>query len=412
MEYGLIGEHLSHSYSRQIHALLGGYDYQIVSLPLEELEGFFRRREFRGLNVTIPYKKAVIAYCPAISDTAAKIGSVNTIVSAADGSLYGDNTDYYGFAYMAKRAGIGFAGKKVLVLGSGGTGATAEAVAADAGAREVIVVSRTGKVNYGNIGEQADADIIVNATPVGMYPATEQFPVDLTLFPRCAGVLDVTYNPLRTRLLQQAAERGIPGANGLSMLAAQAKKASELFTGAALPEEKIESIVKELTLEMSNIVLVGMPGSGKTTVGKLLAEKTRKAFVDTDKLVEREAGMAIPELFERFGEERFREIEADAVAKVGKEKGQVIATGGGAVLSRENRLNLKQNGFVVFLERGLGELEREGRPLSAGDGALAKLYETRLPLYREICDMEIRNDGTAEEAADTVSEVFYETACD
>ncbi len=409
MEYGLIGEHLSHSYSKQIHELLGDYCYEILNLAPGEVQEFLLKKQFKGINVTIPYKKTVIPFCDTVSPVAERIGSVNTITADAKGKLHGDNTDYYGFLYMAEKAGISFKNKKVLVFGSGGTGRTVEAVADDSDAAEIIIVSRTGKINYDNVYEENDADIIVNATPVGMYPETGDIPVDLKCFPNCSGVLDVTYNPLFSRLLLEAKRLEIPYANGLTMLAAQAKRSADLFFGKEIvPKKSIDEIVRMLTYRFTNIVLIGMPGSGKTTVGKLLAEKTKKIFVDTDAVIEEKEGLRIPKIFENSGEAYFRDIEADVISKIGKEKGQVIASGGGAVLRHDNYLNLKQNGFFVFIQRDLNCLASQGRPLSANKEAVEELYKDRLPLYLEYCDAEISSDRTPQITAQKAWEVFNE----
>ncbi len=409
MDYGLIGERLSHSYSKQIHEQLGDYSYQIMSLAPGEVQDFLLKRQFKGINVTIPYKKTVIPFCDTVSPVAERIGSVNTITVDDKGKLHGDNTDYYGFSYMAEKAGISFKNKKVLVLGSGGTGRTVEAVADDCDAAEIIIVSRTGKVNYDNVYEESDADIIVNATPVGMYPETGEIPIDLNRFPKCSGLLDVTYNPLFSRLLLEAKRLEIPYSNGLTMLAAQAKRSADLFFGEEIvPKKSIDEIVKELTERFTNIVLIGMPGSGKTTVGKLIAEKTNKMFADTDAVIEEQERLSIPKIFESFGEAYFRNLEAAVIAKLGKEKGQVIATGGGAVLRHENYLNLKQNGFIIFIERELHCLASQGRPLSASREAVEELYKDRLPLYLEYCDAEISSDKTAQITAQKALEVFNE----
>ncbi len=404
MDYGLIGEKLSHSYSKQIHALIGDYSYEIKNIAPDALPTFFAQKGFKGINVTIPYKKVVIPFCDTLSPSAQRLGSVNTITADKAGKLHGDNTDYFGFTYMAQKAGISFEGKHVLILGSGGTGITVEAVARDAGAAKVTVVTRGGSVNYSNVYDLCgDVQIVINATPVGMYPNTAASPVALEKFPNCCGVLDVIYNPLFSRLLQQAKQLGIPFANGLSMLAAQAKHAADLFFGHEIASKNsIDEIVSELTMHCVNIVLIGMPGSGKTTIGKALAQQTGKMFADTDELVEREAGMKTAELFKSSGEEYFRNMEAAAVEKIGKEKDLIIATGGGVVLRQKNRLNIKQNGFVVFIRRDPEKLELDGRPLSANRQALAVMAEKRLPIYTATCDIIIDNDSTPEIAAQKI----------
>ena len=314
MQYGLIGEKLGHSYSAEIHRAFGAYDYELVSLPPEKLGAFLTHGDFCGLNVTIPYKKAVIPFCAALSETARKIGSVNTIRRQPDGTLYGDNTDYAGFAAMAHRAGIGFAGKRVAILGTGGTSLTAQAVVSDAGAAEMTVVSRTGAVTYAHLNRAAQAEVLINTTPVGMYPGNDGIPVSLDQFPQCTAVLDVIYNPLRTRLLSEAAERGMPYAGGLYMLTAQAAKAYEMFCGRSLPDNKLESVYQMLSASVCNVVLVGMPGCGKTTIGRMLAERMNRTLVDLDAEIEARAGMTVPALFERYGEPAFRKLEAEAAA--------------------------------------------------------------------------------------------------
>lgn len=409
MEYGLIGETLSHSYSKPIHARLGAYDYDIVNLRPDALKEFFARREFKGINVTIPYKKAVMEYCDKISPVAERLGSVNTIIKGEDGRLFGDNTDYYGLRYMAAHAGLSLCGRKVLVLGSGGTGRTAQAVADDAGASEVIVVSRGGPVNYRNVYDIRCVEVIINATPVGMYPNTGQTPVELSRFSDCVGVLDVTYNPLYSRLLLEAKRLKIPFANGLTMLVAQAKQASDMFLSALSSEERIDRIVRAMTKESLNIVLIGMPGSGKSTLACLLAEKTGKRRTDTDEVVERALGRDIPSVFISEGEAFFREEEIKAAQSVGIEKGQVIATGGGVVERHENYLNLKQNGWIVFVDRDPMMLETGGRPLSSSARAVHEMYERRLPLYREFADVTVPNNASPEDAVAQILEVYNET---
>ena len=411
MEYGLIGERLGHSYSAEIHRAFGAYRYELVSLPPDRLESFVRGGGFRGLNVTIPYKQAVMPLCDEISDTARKIGSVNTIVRRPDGALYGDNTDYAGFAALAARAGISFCGKKIAVLGSGGTSLTARAVAADAGASEIVTVSRKGGVTYDDLSEAADSDIVVNTTPVGMYPRNGESPVSLERFPHCTGVIDVIYNPLRTTLLSEAAERGIAHAGGLYMLTAQAAQAYALFCGAPLPEGRLESVYRALRRSVENIVLVGMPGSGKTTVGRLLAEKLGRTFVDLDTAVEEKTGMTVPEIFEKYGEKTFRAYESEAAEEYGRQKGLVVAGGGGIVLSARNRAALRQNGRVYLLERRIDLLATEGRPLSGSYAALREMAARRQPLYALACDATVENNAAPETAAQRIREDFYEAAC-
>lgn len=389
MKYGLIGGNLGHSYSPFIHSLLGSSPYELKSLRPEELGSFIKAGDFAGLNVTIPYKKAVVPYLDHIAPEAKTIGAVNTIVRRADG-LWGYNTDYCGFLYAAEHAGISLKGKKVLVLGSGGASAGVQAAAAGAGAASVLVVSRTGALNYGNVYQESGAEVIVNATPVGMYPQNRGKLLELSRFGSCCGVIDLVYNPLYTPLLLDARELGLPFSNGLSMLVAQAKYASDLFQGIQRPDSIIEGILDKTLKKVQNIVLIGMPGCGKSTIGKRLAAQQGKKFVDTDDLVEQKAGKSIPDIFAQEGEAAFRALEAEVIETVGKENGQVIATGGGSVLNLENVRNLKQNGTVVFIKRDLDKLAKEGRPLSIG-GDLAEMYEKRLPLYKAAADTVMEN---------------------
>lgn len=389
MKYGLIGGNLGHSYSPFIHSLLGSSPYKLKSLRPEELGPFMKAGDFAGLNVTIPYKKAVIPYLDHIAPEAKAIGAVNTIVRREDG-LWGYNTDCFGFLYAAEHAGISLKGKKVLVLGSGGASAGVQAASAGAGAASVLVVSRTGALNYGNVYEESGAEVIVNATPVGMYPQNRGKLLELSRFGSCCGVIDLVYNPLYTPLLLDARELGIPFSNGLSMLVAQAKYASDLFQGIQRPDSIIEGILDKTLKKVQNIVLIGMPGCGKSTIGKKLAAEQGKKFVDTDVLVEQKAGKSIPDIFKEEGEAAFRALETEVIETVGKENGQVIATGGGSVLNLENVRNLKQNGTVVFIKRDLDKLATGGRPLSMG-GDLAEMYKKRLPLYQAAADTVMEN---------------------
>lgn len=412
LEYGLIGETLGHSFSPQIHAKLGGYAYDLHPLPPEALDDFMRRRPFRGINVTIPYKKAVIPYCSQLTPAAQAIGSVNTIVRLADGTLRGDNTDLYGLMSLARRAGVIMEGKKVVILGTGGTSLTAQAAARQLGARQIVVVSRRGPETYeGLAGRHADAQVLINTTPVGMYPQGGPMAADPRQFPRLEGAMDVIYNPLRTAFVQAARSMGIPAAGGLFMLVAQAKAAAEQFLGRPLDDSSIQAIHRDLAGQLQNIVLVGMPGSGKSSVGALLAQRMGRPFLDLDSLVEQQAGMAIPQIFAQQGEEAFRRLEAQAMAQVGARTGCVIATGGGTVLRPENRQAMAQNGFVVWLQRDLSLLPTEGRPLSAGGPeALEALLRQRSPLYRAASHYAICNSGPLQQTAELIMEAFYEAA--
>lgn len=404
MKYGLIGKKLSHSYSQLIHNAIGGYDYRLLELAPDELGAFLDKKEFIGINVTIPYKKDVIPYCAELSAAARKIGSVNTIVNR-NGRLYGHNTDYDGFIYMARRANIDFDKKKVLILGSGGTSLTASHAAVDQGARQIIIVSREGKVNYGNIYAHDNADIIINTTPVGMYPDNGSGIISLEPFKALHGVIDVIYNPLKTKLMLDAAALGVKHISGLSMLAAQAVYASELFFDTQYGDRKIEDIISLIEGRVLNIVLVGMPGCGKTSVGKALALDLGREFIDTDSEIEKRLEMSIPDVFSKFGEDYFRSVESEVIADVSKNRGAVIATGGGAPIKEENRRALMQNGYICFLERSLDSLDISGRPLSK-TGALDRLYDQRLPLYLSMCDVRVRNDNEPTDAVRKIKEAF------
>lgn len=399
--YGLLGRKLGHSWSVPIHAALGCAGYRLYELEPEKLAAFLRRTDIGGLNVTIPYKRDVMPLCDEIDPAAADIGSVNTLVRGADGKLRGYNTDIDGFCYMARRAGIGFAGKKVVVLGSGGASLTAQAAARREGAQEITVISRSGPDNYDNLSRHADAEIVVNTTPVGMYPGNGAAPVDLSAFPRCEGVLDVIYNPRRTALLLQAEALGIPCCDGLPMLVAQAKTAEERFFGKPISDEENERILSQLRREMGNIVLIGMPGSGKSSIGQLLADLTGREAVDIDQKIADRAGCSIPEIFAQGGETAFRALEREETAKAGALTGKILLTGGGVVKTPENYGALRQNGRVYHLLRDLNVLPTDGRPLSQG-ADLAAMWRQREPLYRAFRDVSMDNNGPAAETAQAI----------
>ena len=399
---GLIGEKLGHSFSPAIHGMLSDYEYKLYELSPEQVGPFLEAKAYDGLNVTIPYKKTVIPYCDELTDAARSIGSVNTIVKRPDGTLLGHNTDYDGFLWLLKNAGAKVEGKKAVVLGTGGASVTVQAALRDLGAAQVVVVSRSGGDNYENIARHADAKILVNATPVGMYPKTGVSPVDLDVFTALEGVFDVIYNPAKTRLLLEAEKRGIPCANGLGMLVAQAKAAAERFTGKLIDDEKVYTIRAELQRSTRNILLIGMPGSGKSTVGAALAEKLGRRLVDADALIVEKAGCTIPEIFEKDGEEGFRRIEHEVLCEISKESGLVIATGGGVVTRPENMDPMRQNSLIVWLLRDLNKLPRDGRPLSQKN-PLAEMFKVREPLYRAAADCIADNNGSLE---DTVNQIL------
>ena len=395
MRCGLLGKKLGHSYSPQIHSCLGNYSYHLFEKAPDELAEFLRSGDFSGLNVTIPYKKDVLPYCNALSDRAEALGAVNTIVRQKDGSLIGHNTDFFGFHSMLLRCGIQVSGKKVLVLGSGGASATAVAVLRQMKAN-IIVISRSGENNYQNLHLHADASVIVNTTPVGMYPNVGISPLNLDLFPNLEGVLDVVYNPARTQLLMDAEKRGIPTQNGLWMLVAQAKESAEWFTGQQISDECIANIHGILRRQMENIVLIGMPGCGKSTLGKLLAERTGKQFVDVDAEIVRKAGIPIPQIFATVGEEGFRKLETEVLSELGKESGLIIATGGGCVTRPNNYNLLHQNGHIIWIQRQISNLPTDGRPLSQQNN-LETMFAVRKPLYEQFADFSVINDGSLEE---------------
>lgn len=397
MRCGLLGEKLGHSYSPQIHGHLADYAYSLFEKQPDDLADFLANGDYHGLNVTIPYKKAVIPYLSELSPVAARLGAVNTVVRRPDGSLIGHNTDYFGFRTMVEASGLDPVGKKALVLGSGGASNTAVAVMEELGAK-VIVISRGGENNYNNLDKHRDAAIIVNATPVGMYPKVDASPIDLELFPKLEGVLDLIFNPARTRLLQEAEKRGLVAVNGLLMLVAQAKESAEWFTGTAISNERIGIIHQQLRTQMENIVLVGMPGCGKSTVAQELARRTGKEVVDADAEIVRSQGVSIPQIFAAGGEEAFRKIETQVLEQLGKRSGIILSTGGGCVTRPENYPLLHQNGNIFWLQRDLSQLPTDGRPISQATD-LGKLYEVRRPLYEAFADHVIDNNGTVKAAA-------------
>lgn len=425
-KYGLIGKTLVHSYSKEIHEALGRYQYQLFSLAEDEMPDFINARDFRGLNVTIPYKKDVIPLCDEVTDLARGIGAVNTLfwknasgagasesISQEDKILVGHNTDYEGFLYAASRAGIDFEGKGVLILGTGGTSLMARRAAADQNAAKIYIASRhpetdppsgselqdTGilsTVSYDQLPEIADSiDVIVNTTPVGTFPNNMQQVIRLKDFPGCRAVIDVIYNPFKTALLLEAEKLGLKYTNGLPMLVAQATAAAGYFLGTpgAFQKEN-QRIIKAMKQQMGNIVLIGMPGTGKSIIGKLLAELTGKTLQDTDAKIEEEAKMTIPEIFEKEGEAGFRDREAAICKKLGKERNLIIATGGGAILRPENVDALRQNGTLVHITRSIDKLPTRGRPLSKNIETLKKMEAQRMPLYKSAADITFRNNYT------------------
>lgn len=408
MKCGLLGGKLGQSYSPAIHAMLGGYEYRLYEKRPDELEAFLREADFTGLNVTIPYKKTVLPYCARLSPVAEAIGSVNTLLRLPDGTLYGDNTDAFGFESLLREAGAEPRGEKALILGSGGAMLSLRHVLQGLGAR-VTVISRGGPDSYDSLSRHADAKLLVNATPVGMYPDNPRAPVDLRLFPECRCVLDIVYNPMRTALLMQAESLGIKNAGGLHMLVAQAKRSAELFTGESIDDGVIPRIRRRLAADTQNLVLIGMPGCGKTTVGRALAERLGRPFADADEELCAAAGMSVPEIFAALGEEGFRRLETQTLERLGKRSGWVIATGGGCVTREENYPLLHQNGLIIWLTRDTDRLPTEGRPLSERGGTAA-LFAVREPLYRRFADLTADNNGAVEAALISIMEEAYEAA--
>ncbi len=384
-KFGLIGQPLSHSFSPEIHKLLGDYEYKLYPLGPERLGDFIKNNSLSGFNVTIPYKSDVMPYCSKLSKRAESVGCVNTVIKQADGSYFGDNTDYLGFSAMLGKDAEKLMGKKVLILGNGGTAKAVCAVLYDLGIGNVITVSRTGENNYSNISRHFDAYLIVNTTPVGMYPKNGESVIDLAPFAECALVLDMIYNPAKTALLLQAEKLGIPCQNGLYMLVFQAKEASRLFTGEQITDERAAEITGIMSRKMKNIALIGMPGCGKSTVGKQLAKITGRKFYDTDKMITEILGTDIPHIFAEKGEKYFRELETGVLRDVSKKSGAVIATGGGAVTVPENYALLHQNSTVVFIEQSIDRLHTANRPLSQEKG-VKELYRERKPLYEAWAD--------------------------
>ncbi|MBQ7761730.1 MAG: shikimate dehydrogenase [Clostridia bacterium] len=406
MKYGLIGEHLKHSFSKAIHEQIGDYVYEILEIEPHNVEAFMKKKDFCGINVTIPYKETVIPYLDYIDDSAKKIGAVNTVVNR-DGKLYGYNTDYSGMRALVMRIGLEIKNKKVLIIGTGGTSKTATAVVSDLGAKEIIYVSNIsveGALTYEEVYQNhRDVEIIFNTSPVGMYPKNEHSPIDLERFPSLEGVLDVVYNPIRTKLVQKAKSLGLKSEGGLYMLGAQAVYAYQHFTGTPVSVELCDKVFKNVLSEKENIVLIGMPSSGKTTIGTILAEKTGKTLVDTDKVIVENAGCDIPTIFKSQGESKFRMLETEAIKEVSKQNGIIIATGGGAILKKENVDYLKQNGTLYFLDRDLSLLlPTEDRPLSSDKEAIEKRYNERYPIYCQVADVKVNGNLTANEVAELI----------
>lgn len=410
MEFGLVGEKLGHSFSKEIHESLCGYDYSLCELPPEALPGFLSGREFKGINVTIPYKQSVIPLLDGLDESARRIGAVNTVLNI-NGRLVGYNTDFDGMKMMLAGAGIDVKGKKALILGSGGTSKTAISVLECNSAREVYRVSRTGKdgcITYESaVRDHSDAEIIINATPCGMFPNVFDTPLSLKGFASLSGVADVIYNPLNTVLCLEAASRGVKHANGLYMLVAQAACAARIFTGGDISTEKVEKVFRRLLRSKQNVVLVGMPGAGKSTVGGLVSKALGRAFYDTDDIIAARAGKPIPRIFAESGEKYFRDLESEVIKELAPRQGAVIATGGGAVLRTENLANLRMNGYIFFIDRPLEALSATSdRPLSNSRESLEKRFAERYDIYLSCCDKRIHSHTAAIQAAESILEEY------
>jgi len=413
MRYGLIGEKLGHSFSKIIHEQLADYTYDLIPLTKEELDIFMTEKQFSALNVTIPYKETVIPYLDEVNAHAMKIGAVNTIVNR-DGKLTGYNTDFYGFRYMLQHNGIDVQNKKALVLGKGGASKAVIAVLEELGVKEILTVyykENPETITYEECYQNhTDAEIIVNTTPVGMYPKADDCPIDLGRFPHLSGVADVVYNPLRTQLIIEAEKRGINAAGGLEMLVAQAKYAAEIFLNTKIEDNRIDEIHAALVKERSNLVLIGMSGGGKTSLGRKAAKKLGKAFVDTDEEIVKRIGMPIADFFAQEGEAAFREIETEVLHEFSAQNNMVISTGGGIVKNPLNVEYLKRNGHIIWLKRDAELLQSgNGRPLAPDKAATLKLYEERLPLYTAAAEAIAENNGTAEEGLEAILKAYEKT---
>lgn len=417
MEYGLIGGTLGHSYSKLIHEQLCDYSYQLCPLPTpQEADDFMHRRAFKAINVTIPYKQLVIPHCAFVDPKAKAIGAVNTVLNK-DGILHGYNTDYDGFARLAAAEGVSFAGKQVLISGTGATSRTVTAVAQDAGAKNVLYASRTmgeNRLSYQQAATHAEVEIIVNTSPAGMYPHNDECNINPADFPNLQAVLDVVYNPFATLLVQRSRALGIPASGGLAMLVEQAAAAAQLFTGRPVDPQSVKKVTRQIWADRANIVLVGMPSCGKTTIGKQLAKQLNKPFVDLDAEIVKAAGKPISQIFAEDGEAAFRNLESRITAQVCAESGQVISTGGGVIKRQQNVYALRQNGLVVFIDRSInGLVTGGGRPLSTNKEALQQMYNERLPLYQAAAHITVPNHGEvfnrATKAAKEAIDAFFDT---
>ena len=411
MKCGLLGEKLGHSFSPMIHGELADYSYSLFERLESEVGEFLRSQKVDATNGTIPYKKTVMPYLDSISDRAKEIGAVNTVVRK-NGLLFGDNTDVLGMEYALKHKNIILKGKKVMILGTGGTSLTAQYLAKINGAREIVVVSRQGEINYENYTLHRDSEVIINTTPVGMYPNVEGSLIDLNEFPNLSGGFDAIYNPLKTDFITGLEKRGVPCSNGLRMLVAQAKFARDAFFGNYINDDIIEEVYNKLLNRFVNYTFIGMPGCGKSTLGKEVAVLCGKDFVDVDDEIVLRAEKSIPEIFEKEGEKGFRQRETDVIKTITKERNRVISFGGGAVLNEQNVISAKRNGKVVYIKRKLEDLATDGRPLSKSADEIKRLFEIRSPLYEKYADIVVENVGTIKDVAKKIMEKINENTCD
>lgn len=408
-KFGLIGKTLKHSYSKTIHSSLSRYSYDLIELTENQLESFVMQKNYCGYNVTIPFKEQIIPFLDELDKSAKEIGAVNTVINK-NGKLIGYNTDIFGMEYALEKANVTLKDKVVLILGSGGTSKTAKALAKSKNAKKILFLSRNGEINYQNYSLQKDVQVIINTTPVGMYPNNYDCKIDLSVFPLLEGVFDAVYNPSLTYLTFMAKKMGIKYCNGLPMLVAQAKGAMELFLDKKTDNDIIENVLKDLKRQTLNIVLIGMSGVGKTTIGTKLAKILDREFIDTDKVIEKNEGKDIPTIFKENGEEYFRELESQVIKEVGVKTGKVIATGGGAVIKEDNLFPLKQNGLIFFIERDLSKVDRKNRPLATSLDAVKKLFEKRKPLYENFKDFTIKNDEI-ENAVKGILDIYENISC-
>lgn len=411
MKYGLIGEKLGHSFSKEVHAKLADYEYEIREIAKDSLDSFMKQKNFTAINVTIPYKEAVIPYLYSISEEALAIGAVNTIVNR-DGKLYGYNTDFLGMSSLFAYMSLSVADKKAVILGSGGTAKTAKAVLSYLGAKEIITVGRQKKpgiITYEELyAEHTDAEILVNTTPVGMYPNNSGIPINIDSFSRLCGVVDAIYNPLRTNLIISAREKGILAEGGLYMLVAQAVYASEIFLDVKYSNEDLRRVYSSILKEKENIVLIGMPSCGKSTIGSILADKLSKELIDTDAEIVKKEKTTIPQIFKNSGEKTFRDIETAIIANFSSQNNLILSTGGGCVLRKENMNLLKQNGKIFFIDRSPEKLTpTSDRPLSSSREDVLKRYEERYGMYCCSADIRVDGDAEAEDVAENIIGGFY-----